>query len=151
MKKFHIFFKDTDPDTGLLSQVKKMCECTEEAAALCIKTALERGDCDDPNREYFISIAEPKAETLILCANPDQVKVARKFQLWCADRGVLCVVCFGREDTATITSTYDMLKVKYMVAIIDNSGRFDEITGWELKMSSFEDEYDFDTVVSLLY
>lgn len=77
MKKFQVFFRDTDPDTGLLSQVKLMCDCTEEHLALCIKTALEHHyDGEDPNREFYVCDSSPKTENLIACMDPEQVELA---------------------------------------------------------------------------
>lgn len=151
MEKFQVYFKDTDPDTGLLSQVKKMCECEEERLALCIKEALASQDCDDPNREYYVCSTAPKGEHLIVCASPEQIGLMSSFQNWCADRGVRCIVCFGEEDLASFRRIFDELGMKYMLAILSDSPAFEQVVGWELKMSQFEDEHDFDTVYSLLY
>jgi len=49
-----IRFRDIDPDTGGISQDMKIATCEILIAAEWIKQALETGDADQPNREYYL-------------------------------------------------------------------------------------------------
>lgn len=147
---FRVYFKDVDPDTGQTSQIKLMCECSEAALADCISAALAQAD-PEPNREYWVAGHERKTATLVVIVDSTQLEIARTFQQWCAAQGVTCIVCFGKEDSDSIRGAFDRLGIKYMLAILGQSPELEQIEGWELKMSSFEDEVDFDTVCSLLY
>lgn len=61
------------------------------------------------------------------------------------------MVCFGKEDTASVRVHYAEAGVKYMLAQLGQSAVWNEVQDFELRMSSFDDELDFDTVYSLLY
>jgi len=47
-------FRDIDPDTGGISQDTKIATCEVLSHAEWIKQALEIGDADQPNREYYL-------------------------------------------------------------------------------------------------
>jgi len=49
-----IRFRDIDPDTGGISQDMKIATCEILIHAEWIKQALETGDADQPNREYYL-------------------------------------------------------------------------------------------------
>ena len=53
--KISIRFKDIDPDTGLISQDQKICECENEKAAKWILYALNLAEMEeaDPNRTIY--------------------------------------------------------------------------------------------------
>lgn len=55
-RKVEIWFKDIDPDTGNISQEKRLCVCESEIIANWVMLALEKDmslDYDEPNRELF--------------------------------------------------------------------------------------------------
>lgn len=151
-KKTSVYFKDTDPDTGLLSQVTCMCECDSESKAECIKQALASQDCEDPNREYYVVRDAPKKEIILAIADPGQLGLVRKFQEWCAARGIRCIVGFGKSDTERFIVLLKESSQPYMLTVLSQSEELGWVDGlnWELRMSTFEDEQDFDTIVSLL-
>ena len=47
-------FRDIDPDTGGISQDTKIATCEVASHAEWIKHALEIGEADQPNREYYL-------------------------------------------------------------------------------------------------
>ena len=47
-------FRDIDPETGGISQDTKIATCEVASHAEWIKSALEIGDADQPNREYYL-------------------------------------------------------------------------------------------------
>ena len=51
-----IRFKDIDPDTGKVSQDKKICTCESEDLAKWVLYALQKveEEADDPNREVYL-------------------------------------------------------------------------------------------------
>jgi len=49
-----IRFRDIDPDTGDVSQDKKIAICEFENHAKWIKHALEVDEADEPNREFYL-------------------------------------------------------------------------------------------------
>ena len=56
---FEVRFKDTDSDTGVISQDKKVCECEDYQEAFWIQKSLEKdwfseSGSQDPNREFYI-------------------------------------------------------------------------------------------------
>ena len=56
---FEVRFKDTDPDTGEISQDKKICECEDHQEAFWVQKSLESEwfsseGAQDPNREFYI-------------------------------------------------------------------------------------------------
>lgn len=153
MSKFRVYFKDVDPDTGLLSQVTKMCDCDRESKAKCIVLALNNYDCEDPNREYYAVVDfEPKKEAILAVADSGQLEMVRKFQEWCAARGVRCLVGFGQGDTEHFIKLLKEAGQPYMLTVLSQSEDLQWVNplGWELKLSTFEDDQDFDTIYSLL-
>jgi hypothetical protein len=126
-----------------------MCDCETENLAKCIRESLAHYD-EEPNREYYVVEAEPKKEFLLVCIDPDQVELASQMQRWMADRGVRCVICFGKKDSDHIRKTLEEHGTSYMLTIVGKSVTLDEISGWEMKLSTFEEEHDFDTIYSLL-
>ena len=53
--KIEIRFKDTDPDTGEISQDKLIATCESESMAKWILYGLDlvEKECSDPNRELY--------------------------------------------------------------------------------------------------
>lgn len=56
---FEVRFKDTDPDTGSVSQDKMICECEDHQEAFWVQKSLEKdwfsdNGPQDPNREFYI-------------------------------------------------------------------------------------------------
>ena len=56
---FEVRFKDIDPDTGFVSQDKKICECENHEEAFWVQKSLEsqwfsKEGAQDPNREFYI-------------------------------------------------------------------------------------------------
>ena len=56
---FEVRFKDIDPDTGSVSQDKRICECEDYQEAFWVQRSMERdwfseGGPQDPNREFYI-------------------------------------------------------------------------------------------------
>ncbi len=56
---FEVRFKDTDPDTGEISQDEKICFCEDAQNANWIRHSLEyewysEEGAQDPNREFYI-------------------------------------------------------------------------------------------------
>lgn len=152
MNSFRVFFKDVDPDTGLLSQVVQMCACDFELDAKCIQEALSHHDCENPNRYYYVVTGEPKAEVILAIADSGQLEMVRTFQEWCAVRGVRCIIGFGQGDTEHFIKLLKDAGQAYMLTVLSQSEELAWIyaLNWELRMSTFEDEQDFDTIVSLL-
>ena len=58
-RKVEIWFKDIDPDTGNISQEKRLCTCESEIIANWVMLSLQKDmslDYDDPNGELFFKI-----------------------------------------------------------------------------------------------
>lgn len=56
---FEVRFKDIDPDTGEVSQDKRICECEDPQEAFWVLKSVEREwhspeGTQDPNREFYI-------------------------------------------------------------------------------------------------
>jgi len=56
---FEVRFKDIDPDTGEISQDKRICECADHMEAFWVLKSLESewfssDGAQDPNREFYI-------------------------------------------------------------------------------------------------
>jgi hypothetical protein len=56
---FEVRFKDIDPDTGEISQDKRICECEDHMEAFWVQKSLESQwfsseGAQDPNREFYI-------------------------------------------------------------------------------------------------
>jgi hypothetical protein len=56
---FEVRFKDIDPDTGSISQDKRVCECEDYQEAFWVQKSLESQwfsseGAQDPNREFYI-------------------------------------------------------------------------------------------------
>lgn len=56
---FEVRFKDIDPDTGEISQDRRICECEDHQEALWVQKSLESdwfstGGPQDPTREFYI-------------------------------------------------------------------------------------------------
>lgn len=56
---FEVRFKDIDPDTGEISQDKKICECEDYQEAFWVLKSLEKewhseDGAQDPNRDFYI-------------------------------------------------------------------------------------------------
>lgn len=151
MSKFHVYCKDTDPDTGLLTQVTRLCECEVEKRALWIREALAQYSCDDPNRDYYVTTDPVKVEHIILCADAGQLEKVAEFQRWVANKGVCCVACFDMEDLDRVLKIYKEANMKHMIALVSEGEDWKNLINWELRMSTFEDELDFDTIYSLVF
>lgn len=151
MSKFYVYFRDTDPDTGLLTQVTKLCECDVEKRALWIREALAQYSCDDPTRDYWVTTDPEKTEHIILCADAEQLEKVAEFQLWVAKKGVRCVACFDIEDLNRVLKIYKDANSKYMTALVGESETWKNLMDWEVRMSTFDDELDFDTIYSLVF
>ena len=57
---FEVRFKDIDPDTGKISQDKKICECEDHQSANWVRHSLgyewhSPEGAQDPNREFYIT------------------------------------------------------------------------------------------------
>ena len=57
---FEVRFKDIDPDTGEISQDKKICECEDYQEAFWILKSLEKEwhspeGAQDPTRDFYIT------------------------------------------------------------------------------------------------
>ena len=115
--KYSIFLEDTDPDTGAISQIIKMCECTSAEAAQQIQIALSIQDDSNPNREYIVEHYDKK-ESLLMCISSDRLEVAWKFQLWLRDRGVRAVVCFSTTDLSLIRTAYLEHGIQHQLVIV---------------------------------
>ncbi len=58
-RKVEIWFKDIDPDTGNISQEKRLFTCESEIIANWVMLSLQKDmsiNYDDPNRELFFKI-----------------------------------------------------------------------------------------------
>lgn len=115
--KYSVFLQDTDPDSGVVSQMIKMCECSEERSALQIKHALSQSDDGDPNREYVIQSHE-KRENLIICTGTDQLEMAWAFQLWLREKGIRAIVCFSNDDLSLVTTTFLTHGIPYSIMLV---------------------------------
>ena len=50
---YEIRFKDIDPDTGEISQDKRICLCEDVRDVLWVMHALKLSIAEDPNREIY--------------------------------------------------------------------------------------------------
>ncbi len=59
--KYQIWFQDTDPDTGEVSQTKLICIAESKAMANWIASSLEstNNEIGDPNRDFIMAIDYP--------------------------------------------------------------------------------------------
>lgn len=142
--KYSVFLRDIDPDTGGISQIIKMCDCSAEAAAKQIQFALASADDSNPNREYFIERGD-KRENWLVCIDPDQLEEAWKFQIWLKDRGIRGVVCFSKADLEIIRDAYIGYGIPYSVIIIGPTETWKGVN-FDLHVSQL-DPSDFESII----
>lgn len=146
--KYHIFLKDTDPDTGVVSQMFKLCECTEEPHAKAIVHALSMQD-DSPNREYSIQWDERKRrDNLIVCIDPAQIDAAWKFQVWLRNQEVCGIICFSKNDLDLVLDTYVGHAIPHAVMIVGPTKMWKGVN-FDLHINEL-DPLEFESILSFL-
>jgi len=146
--KYQVILKDTDSDTGNVSQLQVICECQEKRHAEMISHVMTISDSDNPNREYFVE-ERGKIETAVLCIDSSQVETAWACQEWLKSKQVDCFVCFSKKDLASIKKIYEVYDLRYMVV---QTGTGDVWKGceYDLKLGEFIGPDDFEVVYSVM-
>lgn len=83
MNKFHLFYSDTNPDTGIITKIKEVgvLECSKKSIEW-IKFSLS-SDSQDPNRDFFYFECKPtktsmRNESIELLNSEGPILVAKK-------------------------------------------------------------------------
>jgi hypothetical protein len=138
---------DTDPDTGSLSQVIKMCDCDNEQSAKQVCTALSAQDDSSPNREYTIERYDKK-DSLLVCVDPAHLELTWTFQLWLKERDIRAVICFSKVDLSLILNTYLEYGIPHQLMIV---GPLENWKGVNFNLQVSElDPLDFESILRSL-
>lgn len=145
--EYLVLYRDVDPDTGIWSVTKKLCSCDEIGSAESIAFAMRRDD-PEPNREYIIEKVGKK-ESVILCADPDQIEMAWKCQNWIISRKVGALVCFSPEEVSQIREIYENYGIPHMVAVVSQDREKWSGVNYDLRLGEFTED-DFEVILDVM-
>ena len=144
---YSVFYKNVDPDTGIWTLPKKICECDSIEAAKMIAEVLGEKD-PEPNREYLIE-SIGKKENLIIGADPTQIEMAWKCHNWMRERKINTVICFSPEEVKQIKEMYEGYGLPHMVAVVSEDREKWNSVDYDLRTGEF-DEDSFDVILDVM-
>ena len=141
--KYLVFLKDTDPDTGKVVQLTRLCECDFRDIAAAICHAMRTGD-DSPNREYYIEPSE-RNKTVFICANLEDLQFVYECQIQLNTVGIRCISVFSKEELEMISDVYKNYSIPFSTIQIGIGDEWDRLD-YNLQLESFTESTVIDVI-----
>jgi len=142
--KYLVFLKDTDPDTGKVCQLIRLCECDLQDVAESICYAMSTGDDASPNREYYIEASE-RNKTVFVCAKLEDIQAAYECQIQLNTAGIRCISVFSKEELELIGDVYKTYSVPFSIIQIGISDVWDRLD-YNLQVEAFTESTVIDVI-----
>lgn len=142
-----VFYRNIDPDTGIWTLPKKICECDDLDSAKMIVDVLGKND-PEPNREYIIQNIGKK-ENLIIGADPNQIETAWRCHAWMKERKINLVIGFSPEEVIQLKEMYESYGIPHMIAVVSEDREKWNGVDYDLRTGEF-DEDSFEVILDVM-